>query len=116
MATGERIWFGSLTLSVKYDIRVDLDTEEATLTPAFDFDPCEVSVRSTPQDEQLRRLEEEKQSLSLQVSVLSDQVEAQSEKIRDMDMCLEEYRQRVMDASNVLQQNDRKSGRYNEKT
>uniref|UniRef100_A0A2C9M213 SAM domain-containing protein n=1 Tax=Biomphalaria glabrata TaxID=6526 RepID=A0A2C9M213_BIOGL len=64
----------------------------------------EVNVRSSPHDEHLRHLEEEKQSLALQVSVLSDQVEAQAEKIRDMDMCLEDYRRRVMDASNVLQQ------------
>ncbi|KAI8783814.1 liprin-beta-1, partial [Biomphalaria glabrata] len=63
-----------------------------------------VNVRSSPHDEHLRHLEEEKQSLALQVSVLSDQVEAQAEKIRDMDMCLEDYRRRVMDASNVLQQ------------
>ncbi|XP_055900833.1 liprin-beta-1-like isoform X3 [Biomphalaria glabrata] len=104
MATGERAWFGSLTLAVKYDIRVDLDTEEAVLTPSYNFDPCEVNVRSSPHDEHLRHLEEEKQSLALQVSVLSDQVEAQAEKIRDMDMCLEDYRRRVMDASNVLQQ------------
>lgn len=39
-----RTWLGSVTLAVKYDVRVDLDTEEAILTPVYDFDPCEVRV------------------------------------------------------------------------
>ncbi|XP_059175562.1 liprin-beta-1-like isoform X3 [Physella acuta] len=63
-----------------------------------------VNVRSEPGDSRLRRLEEDKQSLSLQVSVLSEQVDAQAEKIRDMDMCIEEYRQRMIEANDVIQQ------------
>ncbi|CAL1547274.1 unnamed protein product [Lymnaea stagnalis] len=104
MATGGRTWRGSLTLAVKYDIRVDLDTEQATLTPVYDVDPCEVNARTGHNDDRLRRLDEERQSLCLQVSVLSDQVEAQADKIRDMDMCIDDYRQRMMEANDVLQQ------------
>lgn len=39
---------------------------------------------------QIDRLEDEKDSLILQVSVLTDQVEAQGEKIRDLEFTLEE--------------------------
>ncbi|KAK3728938.1 hypothetical protein QZH41_016802 [Actinostola sp. cb2023] len=41
---------------------------------------------------QIRRLEDEKDSLILQVSVLTDQVEAQGEKMRDLEFTLEEQK------------------------
>lgn len=41
---------------------------------------------------QIDRLEDEKDSLILQVSVLTDQVEAQGEKIRELEFTLEEYK------------------------
>lgn len=45
--------------------------------------------------ERLARLENDKESLVLQVSVLTDQVEAQGEKIRDLEFCLEEHREKL---------------------
>jgi hypothetical protein len=38
------------------------------------------------------------------VSVLSDQVEVQGEKIRDLDMCLEEHREKLDATEETLQQ------------
>lgn len=40
----------------------------------------------------------------LQVSVLTDQVEVQGEKIRDLDMCLEEHREKLNSTEEMLQQ------------
>lgn len=40
----------------------------------------------------------------LQVSVLTDQVEAQGEKIRDLDLCLEEHREKLNATEDMLQQ------------
>ncbi|KAK2842114.1 hypothetical protein Q5P01_012314 [Channa striata] len=54
--------------------------------------------------ERLSRLESDKESLVLQVSVLTDQVEAQGEKIRDLDMCLDEHREKLNATEEMLQQ------------
>ncbi|XP_016875561.1 liprin-beta-1 isoform X25 [Homo sapiens] len=54
--------------------------------------------------ERLARLENDKESLVLQVSVLTDQVEAQGEKIRDLEFCLEEHREKVNATEEMLQQ------------
>ncbi|XP_075998287.1 liprin-beta-1b isoform X1 [Genypterus blacodes] len=54
--------------------------------------------------ERLTRIESDKESLVLQVSVLTDQVEAQGEKIRDLDMCLEEHREKLNATEEMLQQ------------
>uniref|UniRef100_A0A8C5ER80 SAM domain-containing protein n=1 Tax=Gouania willdenowi TaxID=441366 RepID=A0A8C5ER80_GOUWI len=54
--------------------------------------------------ERLSRLENDKESLVLQVSVLTDQVEAQGEKIRDLDLCLEEHREKLNATEEMLQQ------------
>lgn len=54
--------------------------------------------------ERLNRLESDKESLVLQVSVLTDQVEAQGEKIRDLDMCLEDHREKLNATEEMLQQ------------
>ncbi|KAM9572099.1 liprin-beta-1-like isoform 25-T29 [Salvelinus alpinus] len=40
----------------------------------------------------------------VQVSVLTDQVEAQGEKIRDLDMCLDEHREKLNATEEMLQQ------------
>ena len=40
----------------------------------------------------------------VQVSVLTDQVEAQGEKIRDLDMCLDENREKLNATEEMLQQ------------
>lgn len=39
-----------------------------------------------------------------QVSVLTDQVEAQGEKIRDLDLCLDEHREKLNSTEEMLQQ------------
>uniref|UniRef100_A0A8B9LHQ5 PPFIA binding protein 1 n=1 Tax=Astyanax mexicanus TaxID=7994 RepID=A0A8B9LHQ5_ASTMX len=54
--------------------------------------------------DRLNRLESDKESLVLQVSVLTDQVEAQGEKIRDLDLCLEEHRDKLNATEEMLQQ------------
>ncbi|XP_058501005.1 liprin-beta-1b isoform X3 [Solea solea] len=54
--------------------------------------------------ERLTRLECDKESLVLQVSVLTDQVEAQGEKIRDLDLCLDEHREKLNATEEMLQQ------------
>ncbi|XP_010713877.1 liprin-beta-1 isoform X15 [Meleagris gallopavo] len=54
--------------------------------------------------ERLARLENDKESLVLQVSVLTDQVEAQGEKIRDLEFCLEEHREKLNATEEMLQQ------------
>ncbi|XP_056409123.1 liprin-beta-1 [Hyla sarda] len=54
--------------------------------------------------ERLSRLENDKESLVLQVSVLTDQVEAQGEKIRDLEFCLEEHREKLNSTEEMLQQ------------
>ncbi|XP_075066633.1 liprin-beta-1 isoform X9 [Mixophyes fleayi] len=54
--------------------------------------------------ERLSRLENDKESCVLQVSVLTDQVEAQGEKIRDLEFCLEEHREKLNATEEMLQQ------------
>uniref|UniRef100_A0A8C2Z6Y8 PPFIA binding protein 1b n=1 Tax=Cyclopterus lumpus TaxID=8103 RepID=A0A8C2Z6Y8_CYCLU len=54
--------------------------------------------------ERLSRIESDKESLVLQVSVLTDQVEAQGEKIRDLDFCLDEHRDKLNATEEMLQQ------------
>ncbi|XP_052799697.1 liprin-beta-1-like isoform X3 [Mya arenaria] len=54
-------------------------------------------------EDRARRLEHDKNSLTLQVSVLTDQVEAQSERIREMEYQLEERRQKAHHAEEKYQ-------------
>ncbi|XP_063044543.1 liprin-beta-2 isoform X4 [Engraulis encrasicolus] len=54
--------------------------------------------------ERLARLEGDKESLVLQVSVLTDQVEAQGEKIRDLESSLEEHQHKLNNTEEMLQQ------------
>ncbi|KAM7378405.1 hypothetical protein PAMA_013355 [Pampus argenteus] len=54
--------------------------------------------------ERLSRLESDKECLILQVSVLTDQVEVQGEKIRDLDTCLEHHRDKLNATEELLQQ------------
>ncbi|XP_033753003.1 liprin-beta-1-like isoform X3 [Pecten maximus] len=61
------------------------------------------SYLSENADDKVQRLETDKQSLTLQVSVLSEQVEAQSEKIRELELGLDERRDRLMQAEKMLQ-------------
>ncbi|XP_066540292.1 liprin-beta-1b isoform X3 [Hoplias malabaricus] len=63
-----------------------------------------ISVTGDIYQDRLNRLESDKESLVLQVSVLTDQVEAQGEKIRDLDLCLEEHREKLNATEEMLQQ------------
>ncbi|XP_072322310.1 liprin-beta-2b isoform X2 [Scyliorhinus torazame] len=54
--------------------------------------------------ERLTRLESDRECLVLQVSVLTDQVEAQGEKIRDLEACLEEHHLKLSSTEEMLQQ------------
>ncbi|XP_076841031.1 liprin-beta-1b isoform X2 [Brachyhypopomus gauderio] len=63
-----------------------------------------ISVTGDIYQDRLNRLESDKESLVLQVSVLTDQVEAQGEKIRDLDQCLEEHRDKLNGTEHMLQQ------------
>ncbi|XP_037317390.2 liprin-beta-1-like isoform X2 [Pungitius pungitius] len=54
--------------------------------------------------ERLSRLESDKECLVLQVSVLTDQVEVQGEKIRDLDTSLDLHRQKLNATEELLQQ------------
>ncbi|XP_077193992.1 liprin-beta-1 isoform X1 [Paroedura picta] len=63
-----------------------------------------ISTNGDVYQERLARLENDKESLVLQVSVLTDQVEAQGEKIRDLEFCLEEHREKLNATEEMLQQ------------
>lgn len=54
-------------------------------------------------EDKLQKIESEKDSLSLQVSVLTDQIDAQAEKIRDLEYCLAERREKLINAEDMLQ-------------
>uniref|UniRef100_A0A672KNS0 Liprin-beta-1-like n=1 Tax=Sinocyclocheilus grahami TaxID=75366 RepID=A0A672KNS0_SINGR len=54
--------------------------------------------------ERLSRVESDKECLVLQVSVLTDQVKVQGEKIRDLDSSLEEHRMKLNATEELLQQ------------
>ncbi|KAM9502407.1 liprin-beta-2-like isoform 8-T21 [Salvelinus alpinus] len=61
-------------------------------------------VNNESYQERLVRLEGDKESLVLQVSVLTDQVEAQGEKIRDLENSLEEHYHKLNSTEEMLQQ------------
>ncbi|XP_048339966.1 liprin-beta-2 isoform X3 [Sphaerodactylus townsendi] len=62
------------------------------------------AVSNETYQERLSRLEGDKESLILQVSVLTDQVEAQGEKIRDLEVCLEGHQLKLNATEEMLQQ------------
>ncbi|XP_077598741.1 liprin-beta-2b isoform X13 [Stigmatopora nigra] len=68
-----------------------------------DVNLCPPANNETYQ-ERLLRLEGDKESLVLQVSVLTDQVEAQGEKIQDLESSLEEHRRKLASTEEMLQQ------------
>ncbi|XP_033930666.1 liprin-beta-1-like isoform X1 [Pseudochaenichthys georgianus] len=53
--------------------------------------------------EHLSRVESDKECLILQVSVLSDQVEVQGEKIRDLENCLDRHQEKLNATEQLLQ-------------
>lgn len=61
-------------------------------------------VNGETNQERLRRLEGDKEFLVLQVSVLTDQVEAQGVKISDLESSLEEHQHKLNSTEEMLQQ------------
>nr|XP_029135450.1 liprin-beta-2-like isoform X1 [Labrus bergylta] len=91
----------------KDSLRAQLPTETAQVLIEWlqtgTVNLCTPANNETYQ-ERLLRLEGDKESLVLQVSVLTDQVEAQGEKIRDLESSLEEHRQKLASTEEMLQQ------------
>jgi chromosome segregation ATPase len=54
-------------------------------------------------EERLRRLEADKDSLQLQVAVLTEQIEVQTDKILDLEKLLDEKKSQLANAEDVLQ-------------
>ncbi|KAM9814556.1 liprin-beta-2b isoform 7-T8 [Syngnathus typhle] len=88
-------------------LRAQLPTDTAEALKDWlqsgDVNLCPPSNNESYQ-ERLLRLEGDKESLVLQVSVLTDQVEAQGEKIRDLESSLEEHRRKLAFTEEMLQQ------------
>ncbi|XP_060532561.1 liprin-beta-2-like isoform X2 [Cylas formicarius] len=59
--------------------------------------------KSGDQDEKCRKLQYERDNLQLQVQVLTEQIEAQSDKIADLEKSLQEKKQVLADAEEKLQ-------------
>uniref|UniRef100_A0A9J8AWQ9 PPFIA binding protein 2a n=1 Tax=Cyprinus carpio carpio TaxID=630221 RepID=A0A9J8AWQ9_CYPCA len=68
------------------------------------LEDCSSSGNGESYQEQLSRLEGDKESLVLQVSVLTDQVDVQGEKIRDLENSLGEYQHKLNSTEDRLQQ------------
>jgi uncharacterized protein (DUF3084 family) len=54
-------------------------------------------------DERLQRLEGDKDSLQMQVSILMDQIEAQTDKIADLERTLSDRAFQLQKAEDILQ-------------
>jgi chromosome segregation ATPase len=54
-------------------------------------------------EERLRRLEADKDSLQLQVAVLTEQIDVQTDKISDLEKLLDEKKSQLASAEDVLQ-------------
>ena len=54
-------------------------------------------------EERLRRLEADKDSLQLQVTVLTEQIEVQTDKISDLEKLLDEKKRQLSNAEDMLQ-------------
>lgn len=63
----------------------------------------DIFLLQPPDDDKVRRLQSEKDSLQLQVAVLNDQIEAQSEKIGELERILTEKKQLLTNAEDMLQ-------------
>ena len=58
---------------------------------------------SSDVEERLRRLEADKDSLQLQVTVLTEQIEVQTDKIGDLEKLLDEKKRQLASAEDDLQ-------------
>ncbi|KAK7487843.1 hypothetical protein BaRGS_00020890 [Batillaria attramentaria] len=102
----QEVWQGEVSLTFVYRVHLDLETGDRWITPV-ETDRCHGVQASgyLPEsvEDKVRKLEADKQSLSLQVSVLSDQVDAQSEKIAELELQVDDRDQRLMAAQDMLQ-------------
>lgn len=64
---------------------------------------CFVCLQSGETDERIKQLEQDKEALQMQVSVLSEQIEAQSDKINELEKFLTEKKQMLGNAEDLLQ-------------
>jgi chromosome segregation ATPase len=60
-------------------------------------------------EERLRRFEADKDSLQLQVTVLTEQIDVQTDKISDLEKLLDEKKRQLSNAEDMLQ---RASGKF----
>lgn len=60
-------------------------------------------LQSGETDERIKQLEQDKEALQMQVSVLSEQIEAQSDKINELEKFLTEKKQMLGNAEDLLQ-------------
>ncbi|PSN55690.1 hypothetical protein C0J52_03196 [Blattella germanica] len=64
---------------------------------------CKQSSGNTDVEERLHRLEADKDSLQLQVAVLTEQIEVQTDKILDLEKLLDEKKRQLANAEDELQ-------------
>ncbi|KAM6973385.1 liprin-beta-2b [Aplochiton taeniatus] len=105
---GSTVSTGTLqVVQIAEDLKLALehhtDQEERDCLRAELLNLCSPVSNEHYQD-RLLQLEGDKESLVLQVSVLTDQVEAQGEKIRDLESSLEEHYLKLVSTEEMLQQ------------
>lgn len=64
---------------------------------------CKQPSLNSDVEERLRRLEADKDSLQLQVTVLTEQIEVQTDKISDLEKLLDEKKRQLSNAEDMLQ-------------
>ncbi|XP_058485694.1 liprin-beta-2 isoform X7 [Solea solea] len=88
--------------------RQQVSSDTASVILKWLLHKCQVNVNSNSNSdsyqERLSRLEGDKESLILQVSVLTDQVEAQGSKISDLENSLVEHQHKLNSTEEMLQQ------------
>lgn len=62
-----------------------------------------LNFQPSEQNEKFRKLQYEKDNLQLQVQILSEQIEAQTDKIADLEKSLQEKKQHIADTEDKLQ-------------
>ncbi|XP_072277641.1 liprin-beta-2 [Pyxicephalus adspersus] len=112
-------YFGTITiLHLVEELKISLEMVEsqqereslrnqipnATASYVMEWLVNHTAVNNETYQERLTRLEGDKESLILQVSVLTDQVEAQGDKIRDLESCVEVHQVKLNATEEMLQQ------------
>ncbi|XP_034031433.1 liprin-beta-2b [Thalassophryne amazonica] len=84
--------------------QIPTDTAQALMDWLQSGPVNQSSASNETYQERLVRLEGDKESLVLQVSILTDQVETQGEKIKDLESSLEEHWHKLASTEDLLQQ------------